>query len=56
VRWQNPKLCEPDGFGPHVVQGLRVNKVHPVGFLGDISLVLSFGAQKKVQTLFSSIY
>ena len=49
VRLQPPKMCEPDGFGPHVALALRDNKVHPVGFLGSFSLQLSFSAKRKLK-------
>jgi hypothetical protein len=31
VRWQDPKMCEPDGFGPHVAKARATTK--PSGWI-----------------------
>ena len=46
VRWQDPKKCEPGGFGP-MRRWIVRKKSHPVGFLGSFSLLLSFSAKRK---------
>jgi hypothetical protein len=32
----NPKMCEPDGFGPNVVLALKVHKMDRTDFAGPL--------------------
>jgi hypothetical protein len=48
VRWQNPKMSEPDGFGPHVAVACATTK--PSGWIfGQLFFGSFFFCKKKEQ-------